>query len=384
MTPDTIRQSAERARHDAAEAKARSEYPRHGEATHREKAEALDALADTLDQIGHEPPAEDETNPRESKRARRVYWLRRKAAEKRVESATLRARAHDLGSTRPPGQPIVGSPARQRTQRNGIARMQRVDDAAHHAYLDAIELDRRANAAERNTAIYSDDTTARAQIEAKIAELEDERAQLAKERAKVTRSPLLNYRAPEGVTILNPYRDELETIEQVEMTKAEWKALNPESRGTRTPKGCHHRVRWTASIRGERGPVFLTDSKEHKRPTDETPPDVDAVAPSWLLANMGKEIARLRDRLADLDQREAHTERPARRIGAIEVRDNTEHHKVELWFPSKPDAETRALLKRSGFRWVRSVGCWARGINSGTESRLSEIARHLGEEIAEG
>lgn len=79
-------------------------------------------------------------------------------------------------------------------------------------------------------------------------------------------APLLNYRAPDGITVENPYRrGETETLPQVEMTAAEYAKIYVDYKGTRLCGS--HRVR--SAIHGSpsgRGLVcvFLTDSKVHE------------------------------------------------------------------------------------------------------------------------
>lgn len=79
--------------------------------------------------------------------------------------------------------------------------------------------------------------------------------------------PLLNYRAPGGaITLPNPYhRGETITYPQVEMTKAEYAAINRDYKSVRENGGTH-RVR--LAMRAHKlVSVFLTDSKEHPIPT---------------------------------------------------------------------------------------------------------------------
>jgi phospholipid N-methyltransferase len=83
--------------------------------------------------------------------------------------------------------------------------------------------------------------------------------------------PLLNYRAPEGITMASLWhRGEMETKPQVEMTKAEYQAIYADWRGTR--KVGDHRVRVAILKDHSRVCVFLTDSKTHPRPDTEARP----------------------------------------------------------------------------------------------------------------
>ena len=82
--------------------------------------------------------------------------------------------------------------------------------------------------------------------------------------------PLCNYRASGGLEIENIYhRGEMMHYPQVEMTQAQYTAINVDYKGTRVV-GNSHRVR-TAMVKSSLVCVFLTDSKVHERPADIQP-----------------------------------------------------------------------------------------------------------------
>lgn len=105
--------------------------------------------------------------------------------------------------------------------------------------------------------------------------------------------------------------------------------------------------------------------------------------PGYALSNNSAEIRRLKARLENVEQKQNLTARPVRRIGEIEIRDNTEFQKVELYFPEKPAPTVIDFLKANGFRWIRSAGCWARSIDNATEWRLAKLAELIGQPIRE-
>lgn len=382
-----LRKSAESSRADAERHYNTSEYPRYGRAVHNDLATAIDALADWLDENGTEPTTG--SNRYESRKIARVYWLKRKALEKKVESARLAAESHDMGSRRPLGQPLVGSPARRRAQRNAIERERRKDQKAYNTHNEAVELERRARAAENNTAISSADPEAINKLKDKLKSLESTLAGYKARKPKTP--PLLNYRKPEGFKIENRYHaGQFDHYDQIEMTKAEWKRKAKDFKSTRVVDG--HRIRTAMHNEGGRNgltlsAVFLTDSKEHAEPAEPAELDTDTTTtttervPVYRINNLNAEIRRVKSRIAELESRATYTARDERTIGDVRVVDNLEYHKVELHFPSKPDEETRRLIKRYGFRWVRSVGCWSRSIGSRTEDGLEALARHLGVDI---
>lgn len=82
--------------------------------------------------------------------------------------------------------------------------------------------------------------------------------------------PLLNYRAPGGsITTANQYdRGRDITYPQIEMTSAEYAAINKDYKGTRWSRDKSHRFR-TAMRQHKLVCVFLTDSKAHAEPKAE-------------------------------------------------------------------------------------------------------------------
>ena len=85
--------------------------------------------------------------------------------------------------------------------------------------------------------------------------------------------------------------------------------------------------------------------------------------PAWELQNLGQNIARLEKRL---DQIKAEADRaPAEDVEGDGYRlvENTELCRIQILFDAKPDADTRAILKRNGFRWAPSQDAWQRHLN---------------------
>lgn len=62
--------------------------------------------------------------------------------------------------------------------------------------------------------------------------------------------------------------------------------------------------------------------------------------------------------------------KPQNRAAALRVEINAEHNGIEVYFPGKPDEETRAALKSQGWRWHRAKQCW---YNKNTEENLQGL-----------
>ncbi len=99
---------------------------------------------------------------------------------------------------------------------------------------------------------------------------------LLKPKPRPKQLPLLNYRAPEGISIENNYhKGQFSIYTQVEMTKAQYSKVYTDYKGTRKIENSH-RVRIVLlKVKGQIGMkhcvVFLTDSKTHKKPAPGAP-----------------------------------------------------------------------------------------------------------------
>jgi hypothetical protein len=91
------------------------------------------------------------------------------------------------------------------------------------------------------------------------------------------------------------------------------------------------------------------------------------------LSNIGQTIRQTKQRLEQL-QRIQEMEEINKEIGEVTLKFDKEENRVRLYSPDIPSKETRDKLKRNGFRWSRSVGCWQR--------KISNYAIHLARDIA--
>lgn len=98
----------------------------------------------------------------------------------------------------------------------------------------------------------------------------------------------------------------------------------------------------------------------------------DAGFEPFELTNNNANIRRLRDRLATVEK--AHATPATEHQGTkARLEDCPAENRVRLFYPGKPDADTRATLKSSGFRWTPSLGCWQAYRNN----RTLPMAHHL-------
>lgn len=185
--------------------------------------------------------------------------------------------------------------------------------------------------------------------------LEDQGAsELIAPKARPKQLPLCNYRAPEGVTVPNPYeRGKMETYKQLEMTSAEYARIRAENKGTRIVDRSH-RVRVAiiprkgeAHYMTDRVCVFLTDSKVHKRPAPGPEPEAPAprlyetrlyVAPEPTAFDALKESLRQGVKAVSAPQLFVTSPELAARV--VEAADIAPHHRV-----LEPSAGTGNLLR---------------------------------------
>lgn len=84
--------------------------------------------------------------------------------------------------------------------------------------------------------------------------------------------------------------------------------------------------------------------------------------PTYELTNSNANIKRVKQRIETLEAVKVSKPVEEEHDGYT-YRENTEAMRVQLQFDGKPDDETRALLKRNGFRWAPSLGVWQRQLN---------------------
>lgn len=84
--------------------------------------------------------------------------------------------------------------------------------------------------------------------------------------------------------------------------------------------------------------------------------------PTYELTNSNANIKRVKQRIETLEAVKASKSIEEEHDGYT-YRENAEAMRVQFHFDGKPDDETRALLKRNGFRWAPSQGVWQRQLN---------------------
>lgn len=100
--------------------------------------------------------------------------------------------------------------------------------------------------------------------------------------------------------------------------------------------------------------------------------------PTYELTNSNANIKRVKQRIETLESVKASKPIEEEHDGYT-YRENAEAMCVQFQFDGKPDDETRALLKRNGFRWAPSLGVWQRQLNDN-----GKYAAHRVMEVLDG
>ena len=90
--------------------------------------------------------------------------------------------------------------------------------------------------------------------------------------------------------------------------------------------------------------------------------------PSYHLTSNNAEMKRIKERIAEITKLKEEAEKPAEnkypQVDGVEVVENAEAMRIQLFFDGKPDEETRSILKSNGFRWSPSFGAWQRQLTA--------------------
>ncbi len=277
--------------------------------------------------VGGEPrhiavPAKARTIGRDDfdqRRADRVNRLETRASKKAAEAAAHRQRADAIGQRFEMGQPIILG---HHSTKRALKDREKMDNATRAAVREqeaAQALARRALAADRNTAVSSDDPRAVEKLQARI-DAEEAQLQL------------------------------VDTIRKIIK-----RTITPETRAAELARlglpSNHELIRYAMAdpITGA-FPVKLN---------------------SFVATNMRANLRRLRDRTAQLSSLATVPQMEPEQIGTAVLSES--NNRVKLEFDSKPAPDLLKLLKSYGFRWSPRESAWQAKITPA--NRLTLIAK---------
>ena len=99
-----------------------------------------------------------------------------------------------------------------------------------------------------------------------------------------------------------------------------------------------------------------------------------ALFPAYMLTNNNARINAAKKQLAKAKSLATKEDREYE-AGGLNIEECYSENRVRIYFPGKPDDEMRAKLKRNGFRWAPSMGCWQAYINRWTLDLIKDITK---------
>lgn len=96
--------------------------------------------------------------------------------------------------------------------------------------------------------------------------------------------------------------------------------------------------------------------------------------PGYALTNNNAKISAAKKQLARAEAL-ANKEDREHTIDDITIEECYSENRVRIYFPGKPEDEMRENLKRNGFRWAPSMGCWQAYINRWTLDFTKELTK---------
>jgi hypothetical protein len=233
----------------------------------------------------------------EARKAARIERLRARAERAQAGSDASFEQARALGDAIPLGQPILVGHHSEKHARRDQDRIHAGMSQGVALAKEASSLIRRADAAEENRAISSDDPNAIERLREKLTGLEAQR----------------------------------------DRYKAASKALR-----TKDPQ-----TALVAAGFSEEGAARLLKSLEG-----------ETKIPSYLLSNLGADIRRVRQRIQQLEEQATALPHEPVSVGAVTV--SEEDNRVRISFPSRQPDVVCSLLRQRGFIWARGAQAWQR------------------------
>lgn len=247
-------------------------------------------------------------NDYEERKQARIDRLHEKAEKARAKSDSLWKQSSDMASIIPTGQPIHGAADRRYRDRI-MGKMEQSFAASDKAEY----YERRAEAAENNTAISSDDPEALAKLK--------------------------------------------EKLESLQISQTRMKQINAYYKKNGTCRGFH-------GLSDELADKLVEDMQHH--PWDKRP------FAAYALANNNQNINAVKKRIAQLTETKELGYQGWEFDGGKVVA-NADMNRLQIFFDEIPDEEVRRELKGRGFKWARSVGAWQRQLTDNAIYAASRV-----------
>lgn len=241
-----------------------------------------------------------------ARRAERVERLRDRATAKRHEADRILETARHRADMIPFGQPILVGHYSEGRDRNFRSKISRGYDKGFSTQKDAQRLEDRADNMEGNTAIMADN--------------------------------------PEADTLLNS------KVASLERLQAHYKAINAAIR-KEAKNGTEAQI--AAVVAAGCTPE---DAARYVIPPAHMACYGQGIQ-SFTLANLSARIRDAKKRAEKITKVQALPVQETEGTNA-RIEDNPPENRIRLFFTGKPEREVIDQLKRGGFRWTPSLGCW--------------------------
>ncbi len=271
-------------------------------------------------------------NSFEERKSKRIERYKLLEAKYRDKAAQYQKSKDDISRFIPFGQPILVGHHSERRHRKDLERIDNFLNKHVEAIKKAEYYERRANNLENSTRISSDDPEA-------IAKLK---------------------------TLLGKHEKNQEFM----------KALNKAWRSHGKPKS-DNVEKWIA-ISNTPEILELEISKEiiNKVRLSMAKDPLDRAPFTYQMTNNNSSMKRVRERIKYLASIESVGTR-VHEIGEIQIKENREEKRVQIFFPEIPSVEVRVKLKARGFKWSRKNQCWQRLITESAVSCALEIIKGI-------
>lgn len=253
-------------------------------------------------------------NSYEEKQEARRQRLVEAADNAASKAKSASSQAHRITEIIPLGQPILVGHHSEKRHRRDVGRANNLYQRAHDEAGKAAELRRRAEAVGTG-GISSDDPDAVEKLEAQLQSLEAKQAMMKQANKDFRRGG--------------------------------WEAMN-------IPEG------------------LIAKCKRDM----ELCPWIDVPFPSFALKNNNANTRRIRERIKELEERQANQDEKDHIIIETQkyrVVESNEDNRLQWFFSSKPSQDTCQLLKHSGWRWAPSVGAWQRNLNNASVANAQYV-----------
>lgn len=247
-------------------------------------------------------------NDYEERKQARIDRLHEKADKARADSHSLYKQSTDMASAIPFGQPVHNAADRRYRDKIGKKMDQSIAASDKADYYE-----RRAEAAENNTAISSDDPAALAKLK--------------------------------------------EKLESLQISQTRMKQINAYYKKNGTCRGFH-------GLSDELADKLVEDMRHH--PWDKRP------FAAYALANNNQNINTVKKRIARLTEAKELGYQGWEFDGGRVVA-NADVNRLQIFFDEIPDEEVRKELKGRGFKWAQSVGAWQRQLTDNAIYAASRV-----------